>query len=420
METVEKIRGADPELEEYLAGLCTEGGLENPDAVSLEIQTWVTNSLGGLREGIGSETTLDGPWIETELPVRYDPVQGTISAEGKTEELRGRLDRMASLFRALTDNLILTYPPESEGRGGPTPAASFMHEPVNLDETELQCALAEDRFLGFRVFDFDAVYDFGHADPHSFPVLTRRQKVGGKLAEQFTVDLEIQGLSVRVIPSVSVSPLILFRDDPEDLAGRGFYFVSVGLALRPPRLEDATDHEIDLYAELSDLTTWPAEGLKRLWEALLRTKFASATVVFGITTSEPEATLRDVTQAFLQQLATAKEKFEELTEQLQTAHARVESCERDLKKVLGDTTKQQLLKERDELVRQNNQLAQSLTLVQKAVGYFEEFSPEECPVCDTGVSPADVLSRLQDRVGSDLHAAELNDALKRRVCPDLS
>lgn len=300
METVEKNRGADPELEEYLAGLCTEGSLENPDAVSLEIQTWVTNSLGGLCEGIGSETTLDGPWIETELPVRYDPVQGTISAEGKTEELRGRLDRMASLFRALTDHLILTYPPnppESEGRGGPTPAASFMHEPVNLDETELQCALAEDRFLGFRVFDFDAVSDFGHADPHSFPVLTRRQKVGGKLAEQFTVDLKIQGLSVRVIPSVSVSPLILFRDDPEDLAGRGFYFVSVGLALQPPRLEDATDHEIDLYAELSDLTTWPAEDLKRLWEALLRTKFASATVVFGITTSEPEATLRDVTQA---------------------------------------------------------------------------------------------------------------------------
>ena len=124
------------------------------------------------------------------------------------------------------------------------------------------------------------------------------QKVGGKLAEQFTVDLKIQGLSVRVIPSVSVSPLILFRDDPEDLAGgRGFYFVSVGLALQLPRLEDATDHEIDLYAELSDLTTWPAEDLKRLWEALLRTKFASATVVFGITTSEPEATLRDVTQA---------------------------------------------------------------------------------------------------------------------------
>ena len=115
----------------------------------------------------------------------------------------------------------------------------------------------------------------------------------------------------------------------------------------------------------------------------------------------------------VQQLATAKEEFEELTEQLQTAHARVESCERDLKNVLGDTTSQQLLKEHDELVRQNNQLAQYLTLVQQAVGYFEEFSPEECPVCDTGVGPADVLSRLQDRVGSDIHAAELDDELKR-------
>ena len=111
---------------------------------------------------------------------------------------------------------------------------------------------------------------------------------------------------------------------------------------------------------------------------------------------------RQLTEArtSLQQLATAKEEFEELTEQLQTAHARVESCERDLKNVLGDTTSQQLLKEHDELVRQNNQLAQYLTLVQQAVGYFEEFSPEECPVCDTGVGPADVLSRLKDRVGS--------------------
>ena len=72
----------------------------------------------------------------------------------------------------------------------------------------------------------------------------------------------------------------------------------------------------------------------------------------------------------VQQLATAKEEFEELTEQLQTAHARVESCERDLKNVLGDTTSQQLLKEHDELVRQNNQLAQYITLVQQAVGYL--------------------------------------------------
>ena len=128
-----------------------------------------------------------------------------------------------------------------------------------------------------------------------------------------------------------------------------------------------------------------------------------------------DAVQRQLTAArtSLQQLTTAKETFEELTEQLQTAQTRVESCERDLKNALGDTTKQQLLKEHGELVRQNRQLAQYLALVQRAEGYFEEFSPEECPVCDTGVGPADVLSGLQDRVASDRRAAALDDALKR-------
>ena len=115
--------------------------------------------------------------------------------------------------------------------------------------------------------------------------------------------------------------------------------------------------------------------------------------------------------AAFQQLATAKETFEDLTEQLKTAQTRVESCEHDLKDALGDTTKQQLLKERDGLARQDNQLTRYLALVQQAAGYFEEFSPEECPVCDTGVGPADVLFRLQGRIGSDRLAAELAEAL---------
>ena len=113
----------------------------------------------------------------------------------------------------------------------------------------------------------------------------------------------------------------------------------------------------------------------------------------------------------LQQLATAKKTFEEVTEQLQTAQARVESFEHELKNVLGDTTMQQLRKERDELVRQNNQLASYLALVQQAAGYFVAFSPEECPVCVTGVRPDDVLSRLQGRIGSDPREADLTEAL---------
>ena len=115
--------------------------------------------------------------------------------------------------------------------------------------------------------------------------------------------------------------------------------------------------------------------------------------------------------ATFRQLATAKETFEERTERLKTAQARVESRKHDLKNALRDTTKQQLLEERDELERQNNQLAQHLALVQQAVGYFEEFSPAECPVCDNDVGAADVVSRLQARIGSNPRAAELDEAL---------
>ena len=117
-------------------------------------------------------------------------------------------------------------------------------------------------------------------------------------------------------------------------------------------------------------------------------------------------------QDAFRQLATAGETYDELTEQLMTAQARVESCERDMQDALGDSTKQQLLKELDALVRQDNQLGQYVALVQQSARYFGEFSPEECPVCDTGVSPADVLARLQSRLASDLRTTQLAQALK--------
>lgn len=116
-------------------------------------------------------------------------------------------------------------------------------------------------------------------------------------------------------------------------------------------------------------------------------------------------------RATLEQLVTAKETFEDLTEELETAHAGVGSCEQDLKKTIGSTTKQQLLKERDELVAQNNQFAGCLALVRDAAAYLEEFSPQECPVCDASVNPADVLSRLQDRIASSLRGTEPSEAL---------
>ena len=113
----------------------------------------------------------------------------------------------------------------------------------------------------------------------------------------------------------------------------------------------------------------------------------------------------------LEQLATAKQTFEALSGQVTKAEATVQSCELELKNVLGTTTKQQLLRERDELVRQDDQLAQQLELARQATRYFEEFSPEECPVCDTGVRPTEVLSRLQGRIMSDRSAAKLAEAL---------
>ena len=132
-----------------------------------------------------------------------------------------------------------------------------------------------------------------------------------------------------------------------------------------------------------------------------------------LSASTRDAVQRQLTEARanLNELTTARETYKEHAEQLRTAQTRVESCKQDLKNALADKTKQQLLEERDELVRQNNQLAQYLELVRQSEGYFKELSPEECPVCGAGVVPPDVLSRLQGRIESDPRAAELTKAL---------
>ncbi|MCY4615138.1 MAG: AAA family ATPase [Chloroflexi bacterium] len=118
-------------------------------------------------------------------------------------------------------------------------------------------------------------------------------------------------------------------------------------------------------------------------------------------------------RATLQQLVIAKGTFEHLTEQFETAQAQVRSCEYDLRKALDDTTTQQLLTEHSELEQQNEQLTQHLALMQQAAGYVERFSPEECPMCDAVVDPADLLPQIRGRIGSDPRMAELAEALAR-------
>lgn len=128
-----------------------------------------------------------------------------------------------------------------------------------------------------------------------------------------------------------------------------------------------------------------------------------------------EAVRHQLTEArdALQQLTTAKEAFDDLTRQLQAAKASVASRDADLKRVLGDSAKKEWLKQRDELVRQADQLQRHLALVQQAAGYFEDFSPDQCPVCDAGVVPTDVTSRLQSRTASDPREAKLSKGLAR-------
>ena len=118
----------------------------------------------------------------------------------------------------------------------------------------------------------------------------------------------------------------------------------------------------------------------------------------------------DEAQVALERLASAEETFEDLTAQLKTLQARVKAREEDLRSALGGTTGQQLLGERNQLARQGTQLERSLALAQQAAGYFDEFSVEKCPVCESDVDTEDVVPQLRARVGSDRRARELAEA----------
>ena len=132
------------------------------------------------------------------------------------------------------------------------------------------------------------------------------------------------------------------------------------------------------------------------------------------------AATRDVARTQLREaqiahkkFTSAKERFEELREKHKTAQARFKSSEHDLTNLLGGRTKQQWQSRHDELVRQGDRRGRYVVLGQQAAAYYEDFSPEECPVCDTSALPTDVLSQLQRRIGSDPSAEELDAALTR-------
>ena len=109
----------------------------------------------------------------------------------------------------------------------------------------------------------------------------------------------------------------------------------------------------------------------------------------------------DVTDKALQQLLAAKEEFETASGRLATTEDQVTVATSEVKAALEGTSKEQLLAERDELVRQSGQLELRHALVQGAASYFERFSPTECPVCDATVAPNKVSVRLRECIGSD-------------------
>ena len=110
--------------------------------------------------------------------------------------------------------------------------------------------------------------------------------------------------------------------------------------------------------------------------------------------------------AELQELVAAIEDLQESTDQLARAQARVKTCQQDLENALGNATEQQLITERDALARKGDQLARRRRLEDLAANYFGDFSPKDCPVCDSWVDSDDVLSQLQSRIGSDLDTVE--------------
>jgi len=130
------------------------------------------------------------------------------------------------------------------------------------------------------------------------------------------------------------------------------------------------------------------------------------------------AATREVARIELREAVTAREEFasakkgvEELREKQKSAQARFKACEHDLTSVLGDRTKQQWQKRHDEGARQGNRRERYVTLGKQASAYYEDFSPEECPVCDASAVPTDVLSHLQGRIAADPKAGALDAQL---------
>jgi len=113
----------------------------------------------------------------------------------------------------------------------------------------------------------------------------------------------------------------------------------------------------------------------------------------------------------LRQLTSALETFTALERQMPEAHAIAADCETRLVAAKGDTSREQLQLELDELHRRNQQLSMSLSLMQAASVLYEKFSPANCPVCATPTVAADVRSRLSAEITSEAGLAELADAL---------
>lgn len=155
--------------------------------------------------------------------------------------------------------------------------------------------------------------------------------------------------------------------------------------------------------ESSDGATLNRDWLLKEAERAIRQQSASVDSV--------EEQWREAKDA-LHQLVTAKETFDHGAEQLRKAKDRVASCDDDLNSVLGDSTKERLLKERDELGRQGDQRERHLQLMQQATAYYEDFLPQQCPVCDAVSDPEDVASRLQDRTASGPGDVELANAIE--------
>ena len=238
-------------------------------------------------------------------------------------------------------------------------------------------------------------------------------------------------------------------DDVPDLLHRLDREIEEQAEIEQQLAKDVDEAEEELRSKLNDLrnrieeilktTPWPGENIPtnaetdtrirtfvcecggsleradagRVTSKWLLTEAERAINELSATTQEAVQQQLTTAKASLHKLATAKQTFDTLSEKLAAAQGAVDSCEHDLNKSLGATTKQQLLAERDELAVQDNHLAKYLALAQHAVSYLEEFSPVKCPACDTGVESADVLLRLQRQILSSHGGSKLAEALKK-------